>query len=124
MTCKFTPNMPFARDQRSGPPNAANIRSSDRFLECAQECERLALSERVSPRIAAVARECSHFCYMAAALQGAEAEHSSYFIYRSCMDHCAGLANACASMGGAAQCARLCCECEALCHERCGRAGL
>ena len=116
--------MPFARDSRTSPAGALHAGASDRFLECAQECERLALSARVPPRIAAVARECSHFCYMAAALPGVETEHSSYFIYRSCMEHCAGLAFACAGLSGAAQCAELCCECEALCHERCGRAGL
>ena len=122
--CRFMPSMPFLQDYPTSPADASQAELRARLVDCAQECERLALSPRVPAGIAAAARECSHFCYMAAAVRSAESEHSSDFIFRTCMKHCAALASTCSGLSEREQCVRLCFECVALCSRHAGKTQL
>lgn len=89
------------------------------FLACADACERLAQLPRISAEIAAAALECSHACYLAAALQTPDERQVAYLVFRQCMQRCIALALACALVSDAAQCLALCRECEALCRQGC-----
>ncbi|WP_143708255.1 hypothetical protein [Ralstonia pickettii] len=90
----------------------------DRFLACAEACERLAKLPQMSEKITAAALECSHACYLAAALRENDERQLAGLIFRVCMERCVALAVACALVTEAALCAALCLECEALCRER------
>lgn len=92
---------------------------ADRFLACADACERLAHSPGITQRIAAAALECSNTCYLAAALRAADENLVAELILRRCRQHCIALVLACASVSEAATCVALCRECELLCGQRC-----
>ena len=91
----------------------------DRFMACAEACERLANLPSVSKEIAVAALECSHACYLAAALRAEDERQLAGLVFRACMERCVSLAVACALVTDAATCIALCRECEALCRERC-----
>lgn len=88
------------------------------FLACADACERLAQLPGISEEIALAALECSHACYVAAAVRAPDERQVAALVFRQCMQRCVALALACALVSDAAQCVALCRECEALCRER------
>lgn len=88
------------------------------FLACADACECLARVPGLSEEIALAALECSHACYLAAALQAPDERQVAALVFRQCMQRCVALSLACALVSDAAHCVALCRECEAICRER------
>lgn len=111
--------MATAQDHTPHQAAAFNTGLPTPFLACADACERLARSPGISEEIATAALECSHACYLAAALQTPDERQVADLVFRQCMQRCVALALACALVSDAAPCVALCRECEALCRQGC-----